>query len=179
MALLFLCFVRTKPDWWCGSPSSHCFLEGCSLAQPNQRTMFHRFSFKKQYTNFSNPTGKKCIYIHVYIYIYYFFQIIYTHPFFGYFQFATLYFCRLFVLQIDCERIDCFWPGFSRVPLARLTKWSFELVLSKSFKINIFENRRVLMCKYLKSNKLLISWIVQISYYIEVPDRQQHQSHNP
>lgn len=35
------------------------------------------------------------------------------------------------------------------------------------------------MCKYLKSNKLIISWIVQFPYYIEVPDRQQHPSHNP
>lgn len=83
---------------------------------------------------------KKSIYIHVYIYTDYSFQIIYTHPFFGYFQFATLYFCCLFVLQFNFERIDCFWPSFSWVPLARLTKWSFELVLSKSSKINIFEN---------------------------------------
>lgn len=176
MALLSLCFVRTKPDWGCGSLSLHCLLGGCPLAQPYQQTMFHRFSFKKNNIQILFKSHWKK---NVYIYTDYFFQKIYTHPFFGYFQFATLYFCRLFVLQFNCERIDCFGPSFSRVPLARLTKWSSELVLSKSCKINIFENRRVLMCKYLKSNKLIISWIVQIPYYIEVPDRQQHPSHNP
>lgn len=133
MALLSLCFVRTKPDWGWGSLSLHCLLGGCPLAQPYQQTMFHRFSFKKQIL-FKSHWKKN-----VYIYTDYFFQIIYTHPFFGYFQFATLYFRRLFVLQFNCERIDCFWPSFSRVPLVRLTKWSFELVLSKSCKINIFE----------------------------------------
>lgn len=152
-------------------------LIGSAISTDHVSSLF----FKKKTINkfCSNPIGKKCIFIHVYIYTDYFFQIIYTHPFFGYFQFATLYFCRLFVLQFNCERIDCFWPSFSRVPLARLTKWSFELVLSKSSKINIFENWRVLVCNYLKSNKFIIPWIVQIPYYIEVPDRQQHPSHNP